>query len=161
MKEVLPQLINREIFHLCRHFDRGNKGAVTKQDFLHVISSDFIEQKTFSLSIEDVIKPLASKARKLKAGVGSLFDGIDTNRNGLISAEELRDGLVKAGIRMSDDDVAMIKEYFRAKTRREQIGKQDFLALLGTTFERKFDQAAARKSLSDIKMKAEEMKMDR
>lgn len=161
MKEVLPQLINREIFHLCRHFDRGNKGAVTKQDFLHVISSDFIEQKTFSLSIEDVIKPLASKARKLKAGVGALFDGIDTNRNGLISAEELRDGLVKAGIRMSDDDVAMIKEYFRAKTRREQIGKQDFLALLGTTFERKFDQAAARKSLSDIKMKAEEMKMDR
>ena len=126
-----------------------------------MISSDFIEQKTFSLSIEDVIKPLASKARKLKAGVGALFDGIDTNRNGLISAEELRDGLVKAGIRMSDDDVAMIKEYFRAKTRREQIGKQDFLALLGTTFERKFDQAAARKSLSDIKMKAEEMKMDR
>ena len=126
-----------------------------------MISSDFIEQKTFSLSIEDVIKPLASKARKLKAGVGALFDGIDTNRNGLVSAEELRDGLVKAGIRMSDEDVAMIKEYFRAKTRREQIGRQEFLALLGTTFERKFDQAAARKSLSDIKMKAEEMKMDR
>lgn len=32
---------------------------------------------------------------------------------------------------------------------------------MSTTFERKFDQAAARKSLSDIKMKAEEMKMDR
>ena len=125
-----------------------------------MISSDFIEQKTFNLSIEDVIKPLASKARKFNLNFGELFDRYDTNRNGLISAEELRDGLVKAGIRMSDDDVAMIKEYFRAKTRREQIGKQDFLALLGTTFERKFDQAAARKSLSDIKMKAEEMKMD-
>ena len=32
---------------------------------------------------------------------------------------------------------------------------------MSTTFERKFDQAAARKSLSDVKMKAEEMKMDR
>ena len=126
-----------------------------------MISSDFIEQKTFSLSIEDVIKPLASRARKVKGNVSAVFDAIDTNRNGLVSAEELRDGLVKAGIRMSDEDVAMIKEYFRAKTRREQIGKQEFLALLGTTFERKFDQAAARKSLSDIKMKAEEMKMDR
>ena len=158
---MLPQLINREIFHLCRHFDRGNKGGVTKQDFLHVISSDFIEQKTFNLSIEDVIKPLASRARKYNTNLSVLFDRYDTNRNGLISAEELRDGLATAGIRMSDDDVAMIKEYFRVKTRREQINRQDFLTLMSTTFERKFDQAAARKSLSDIKMKAEEMKMDR
>ena len=102
-----------------KHFDRGNKGNVTKTDFLHVISSDFIEQKTFNLSIEDVIKPLASKARKFNLNFGELFDRYDTNRNGLISAEELRDGLVKAGIRMSEDDVAMIKEYFRVKTRRE------------------------------------------
>ena len=126
-----------------------------------MISSDFIEQKTFNLSIEDVIKPLASRARKYHTNLSDLFDRYDTNRNGLISAEELRDGLAAAGIRMSDDDVAMIKEYFRVKTRREQINRQDFLTLMSTTFERKFDQAAARKSLSDIKMKAEEMKMDR
>ena len=126
-----------------------------------MISSDFIEQKTFNLSIEDVIKPLASRARKYNTNLSVLFDRYDTNRNGLISAEELRDGLATAGIRMSDDDVAMIKEYFRVKTRREQINRQDFLTLMSTTFERKFDQAAARKSLSDIKMKAEEMKMDR
>ena len=31
---------------------------------------------------------------------------------------------------------------------------------MNTTFERKFDQAVAKKSLGDIKMKAEELKMD-
>ena len=31
---------------------------------------------------------------------------------------------------------------------------------MNTQFERKFDQMAARKSLSDIKVKADEMKMD-
>ena len=43
LKEVQPQLIKREIYHMHKHFDRGNKGNVTKTDFLHVISSDFIE----------------------------------------------------------------------------------------------------------------------
>ena len=31
---------------------------------------------------------------------------------------------------------------------------------MNTTFERKFDQAVAKKSLGDIKMKTEELKMD-
>ena len=43
LKEVQPQLIKREVYHMQKHFDRGNKGSVTKTDFLHVISSDFIE----------------------------------------------------------------------------------------------------------------------
>ena len=49
----------------------------------------------------------------------------------------------------------MMKLYFRLKTGREQISKQDFVSLLSATFERKFDFADATKSLSDIKMKAE------
>jgi Ca2+-binding EF-hand superfamily protein len=43
LKEVQPNLIKREIYHVQKYFDRGNKGQVTKTDFLHVISSDFIE----------------------------------------------------------------------------------------------------------------------
>ena len=90
LKEIEPQLIKREVSHCIKHFDRGNKGQVTKTDFLHVISSDFIEQKTFNLSIEDVIKPLATKARKFNANIPELFDRYDKNRNGRLSAEELR-----------------------------------------------------------------------
>lgn len=37
---------------------------MTKSDFLHVISSEFVEQKTFNLSIEDIVKPLATKLQK-------------------------------------------------------------------------------------------------
>lgn len=44
--------------------------------------------------------------------------------------------------------------------RTDEINKNDWLALMNTTFERKFDQAVAKKSLGDIKMKAEELKMD-
>ena len=66
---IQPQLIKREIYHLQKHFDRGNKGQVTKMDFLHVLQSEYIEQKVFNLSIEDVIKPLATKARKFNANL--------------------------------------------------------------------------------------------
>lgn len=65
-----------------------------------------------------------------------------------------------AGITINDDDIMMIKDYFRAKTRSEQIGKTDFIELMNKTFERKFDAQAARKSLSDIKSKCEEQKVD-
>mmetsp|Transcript_46373 Transcript_46373/g.61418 ORF Transcript_46373/g.61418 Transcript_46373/m.61418 type:complete len:136 (+) Transcript_46373:2589-2996(+) len=127
---------------------------------MHVVSSDYVEQKTFNLGIEDVIKPLASKARRFQLNLGELFDRYDKNRNGRLSVEELREALSKAGIKIGQDDMAMIRDYFLAKTRTEQINKTDFIELMNTNFERKFDQQAARKSLSDIKLKAEELKMD-
>lgn len=65
-----------------------------------------------------------------------------------------------AGITINDDDIMMIKDYFRAKTRSEEIGKTDFIELMNKNFERKFDTQAARKSLSDIKSKCEEQKID-
>ena len=37
------KMVEREYYHLKRHFDRGNKGFVSKTDFLHVIQSDYIE----------------------------------------------------------------------------------------------------------------------
>ena len=103
------------------------------------MKSDYIEQKTFSLGIEDVIKPLASKARKFDINLGEMFDKYDKNRNGRLSVEELKDGLNRAGIKIGDEDTSMIREYFRAKTRYEQINKNDFIELMNTNFERKFD----------------------
>lgn len=119
LKEIDSGLIKREVHHCVKHFDRGGKGMVTKTDFLHVISSDFIEQKVFNLSIEDVIKPLAFKARKFNANIPELFDRYDKNHNARLSAEELRDALALHKIKMTDEDVQMIKDYFRARTRHE------------------------------------------
>jgi len=104
-----------------------------------VLQSEYIEQKVFNLSIEDVIKPLATKARKFNANLSLLFDKFDKNRNGRISAEELRSAMAGAGITINDEDIMMIKDYFRAKTRSEQIGKTDFIELMNKNFERKFD----------------------
>jgi len=68
------------------------------------------------------------------------FDKYDLNRNNSLSAEELRAALAKNQISMTDDDVMIIKEYFLNKTRSDSITKQDFIALMNTQFDRKFDQ---------------------
>lgn len=68
------------------------------------------------------------------------FDKYDLNRNNSLSAEELRAALAKNQITMTDDDVMIIKEYFLNKTRSDSITKQDFIALMNTQFDRKFDQ---------------------
>ena len=142
------------------HFDRGNKGCVTKVDFLHIINSDFIEQKTFSLSIEDVIKPLASKARAYNVNLTELFDRYDSNRNGRLSAEELQMALNKNKIPTSEEDMLMMKDYFRNRLNQTEISRQDFIKLMNTEFKRVFDEQAARKSLNDIRMRTEELKLD-
>jgi len=113
------KMVEREHYHLKKHFDRGNKGFISKQDFLNVLASDFVEQKSFNLSIEDIIKPLASKAKRFQINLSELFDKYDRNRNNRLSVEELRDGLSQAGIKISTDDCEMIRTYFKAKTRYE------------------------------------------
>ena len=126
-KTILPKLIKREIYYLKQHFDRGRKGSVTSQDWLHVMSTEFVEQKTYNICIEDIIKPLATKARKFNVNLVELFDRYDKDRNGRLSAEELRDGLNAAKIKVCDEDLTLIKDYFRAKTRSEAIGRNDFI----------------------------------
>ena len=103
---------------------------------------------------------MAAKARRFQINLGLMFDKYDKNNNGRLEPEELRDALAKSNIPLSNEDLAMLREYFRAKTRHEYIVKQDFIDLMNTNFERKFDQQAARKSLSDVKMKAEELRLD-
>ena len=118
-----------------------------------MISSEYVERKVFNLSIEDVIKPLATKIRKHGGNVGEIFEKIDKNRNGRISAEELSSALNKIGIKVLTDDIIVIKDYFRAKTQHAEVNKTEFITLMNKNYERKFDKRAAEKSLSDIRKK--------
>ncbi len=125
-----------------------------------MISSEYVERKVFNLSIEDVIKPLATKIRKHGGNVGEIFSKIDKNRNGRVSAEELGSALNKIGIKVLTDDLIVIKDYFRAKTQHEEVNKTEFIALMNKNYERKFDKRAAELSLSDIRKKCQEKGMD-
>ena len=40
LKDIQPKLIRREIYHVIRYFDRGSKGRITKEDFLHAITTE-------------------------------------------------------------------------------------------------------------------------
>ena len=108
-----------------------------------MVYSDFVEKQTFNLSIEDIIKPLASKARRFQLNLNDLFDRYDKNHNGRLDVDELRAALKLAKINIDDDDMQILREYFRAKDRSGKIKKADFIALMTTTFERKIDNRAA------------------
>ena len=60
LDQIIPRIDSREKELLKSHFDVGKKGSVRKYDFMQIVNSDFEQRQTFTLSIEDVIKPLAT-----------------------------------------------------------------------------------------------------
>lgn len=53
-----------------------------------------------------------------------LFDRYDKNHNGRLSAEELRDALLKDySIRLQEDELQVIKDYFINKYKSKEIAK--------------------------------------
>ena len=113
-----------------------------------------MKEKTFQLGIEDIVKPLVTKAKKFKVDIGELFDKYDTDKNQRLSAEELRNALKKNNISLSNDDVLILKDYFYNKYQRHEITKDQFFNLMKKTrFERKFDAAEAKQSLFSVRNK--------
>ena len=71
-----------------------------------------------------------------------------------LSPDELRDALFKeCKIKMIDDEVKVIKDYFFNKFKSNQISKNDFEKLLNHKFEKKSDAVDARKALYEIRNK--------
>lgn len=67
-------------------------------------------------SVEDIIKPLATKIKKFNVNVAQLFEKYDKNQNKRLSAEELAYALAKdLNIHLTDDETGAIKEYFKNK----------------------------------------------
>ncbi len=77
-----------------RHFDKGGKGYVTKNEFLSIFNAEIRESYSnngtqFHFSVEDIIKPLAKRVADKHVNIGALFDKYDKNHNGRLSAEEI------------------------------------------------------------------------
>jgi Ca2+-binding EF-hand superfamily protein len=157
VKSLYDRAVAIEIAHIYRHVDKGNKGYVTRQDWVHVISSDIRETSYQSwgniLSIEDIVKPLATRIRKQNVAVSGLFDKYDKNRNNRLSAEELAGALLNEyQIKLQEEEIMMIKDHFKAKTRSTEISKTAFIELLQAQKKDPSDASEAMQTLFDIKM---------
>ncbi len=86
--------------------------------------------------------------------ISQLFDKYDANKNGRLSSDELSKALKNDfNISLQDDEVLVIKEYFRAKHKSAEIAKLDFIDLLNIKFQKKHDPEEAKKSLQLIKQR--------
>jgi len=162
VRSLYEKVTAPEIAHIFKHFDKGNKGYVSKNDFLTTFNSEIRETQTqqgFQLGIEDIIKPLATRIRKYNVNVNKIFKDYDKNHNGRLSAEELANAmLTDYGIKMQEDEIKGIRDYFMNKYKSKEIPNSAFTELLNTKFEKKTDAAEARKSLYDIRNRLEVQK---
>ena len=56
-------------------------------------------------------------------------------------------------IELNDDEVLIIKDYFKNKHNTHEIRKMDFVDLMNTKFTRNFDPEEAKSSLTTLKQK--------
>lgn len=85
VKNFFSKIADYEISHLYEHFDRNRSGFITKAEFRRAFE-DEVREKAFTVGIEDVIKPMATKLRKFNINFGLVFDRFDTNKNGRLDA---------------------------------------------------------------------------
>ena len=70
-----------------------------------------------------------------------------------MSAEELQKGLQEVDIRLVDDEVRHLREFFNAKYGKIEITVEQFEKILHTKWERTCNEKDARKALYDLKTK--------
>ena len=66
VKKLYANVTGIELVQVMRHFDKGGKGYVTKNEFLTTFNAEIRESHSntgnqFHHSVEDIIKPLAKK----------------------------------------------------------------------------------------------------
>jgi len=109
VKFYLDKVAEFEIASLYRHFDQNQKQHITKEEFVSAFKRD-VKETVFQIGIEDIIKPLAFKVRLYNVNESLLFDKIDKDRNGKLSAEEMR-RMFKAdfNIELVDEEVQVLR----------------------------------------------------
>ena len=94
VKKYIEKAIDFEIEMLFKHFASDPVAELTKsltfRDFKEAFGREVRDlSSNVSCSIEDIIKPLATKIRLFKIPVNRLFEKYDKNQNKRLSAEEL------------------------------------------------------------------------
>ena len=57
VKDFIKRISNGEIHHIFKHFDRGSKGFINRNDFVAAFTTE-VKDQTFQIHIEDILKPL-------------------------------------------------------------------------------------------------------
>jgi Ca2+-binding EF-hand superfamily protein len=98
------------------------------------------------VGIEDVIKPMATKLRKFEINFGLVFDKFDSNKNNRLSANELADAIqIHQQTDLKDEEIEILRVFFKNKFNlngqgEPQINRSQFVSLMETKFENKFDK---------------------
>ncbi|CDW85652.1 protein fantom [Stylonychia lemnae] len=152
IRKYIPKITEDEIAQLFSHFGQG-KDQLTLDDFKAGFGKE-VRDQVFKINIEDIIKPLATRAFKYGVNINELFVKYDENKNQRLSAEELATALRKDfSYIMMDDEIQTIKEYFLNKFKSYEIFKQDFFDLLSTKFDNTSDQTEATESMKLLRIK--------
>ena len=68
VKDIYSKVNKIELENVYKHFDRGQKNYISKDEFLEAFST-MVVQKQFNLNIEDIIKPLQTKTKKFNVNL--------------------------------------------------------------------------------------------
>ena len=126
------------------------------------------QEKLFQVGIEDIIKPLktvmykrlmdsqkgkkATGVQTLQTQIDDLFKSYDKDGDQMMSATELNTALGEMlNFKMTAEEVQTMKEFFRAKFRKDSIRKPEFKKLLDTENKRQWDMKTAKMALKQVK----------
>jgi len=162
VKDFVKRISNAEVHHMFRHFDRGSKGFITRNDFVAAFTTE-VKEQSFQIQIEDIIKPLATKIKKFNVNIGDLFEKADRDKNYQISAQEMAEAISNSSggkIKLELVEIKLIDDYFLNRFNHKQLTRAEFIELMSTKFNNKHDEGEARKSLATLKQKCDNMKIN-
>ena len=155
---LIDKLADFEIESIFKQLDTSKMGSIPKAQFLDWFGFDE-QEKLFQTGIEDIIKPLVTCLGRAKLSVVDVFNKYDQDRNQMMSATELQAALKDIlHFEMSQEEVKTMHEFFRAKFRRSEVRKAEFVELLEKQTVRKFESKGAKSALASVKKQLESTK---
>ena len=136
--------------------------AIYKSDFIKIFS-DTNEQKGFAnvedlIDIEDIFKPLNTYLKRKGKKIYEVFKKYDKDHNEMLSAVELKIALKDyLQFEITEEEVKVIKTYFRSKYKKVEIKKVEMGDLLNDISKLKrvanktYSRAEAREALEALR----------